>query len=88
MRRGRARRQWKQHTREFLAIEDQRLSDYRIAQTELKQARAAVEALFSGLVAVAPIDGVQLPFLTPTRRLSPMPVLGLAKSLLLTTPIK
>ncbi|MBA4021697.1 MAG: hypothetical protein C0482_04985 [Gordonia sp.] len=55
--------EWKQHTREFLAIEDQRLSDYRIAQTELKQARAAVEALFSGLVAVAPIDGVQLPSL-------------------------
>ncbi|OZG26380.1 hypothetical protein BH683_023705 [Williamsia sp. 1138] len=54
---------WKQHTRDFLAIEDQRLSDYRTAQTELKQARAAAEALFSGLVAVAPIDGVQLPSL-------------------------
>lgn len=54
---------WKQHTREFLATEDQRLSDYRSAQTELKQARAAVEALFSGLVAVAPIDGVQLSLL-------------------------
>ncbi|ORM37134.1 AAA family ATPase [Williamsia sp. 1135] len=54
---------WKQHTRDFLASEDQRLSDYRTAQAELKQARAAAEALLSGLAGVAPIDGVQLPSL-------------------------
>ena len=55
--------EWKQHTREFLITEDQRLSDYRAAQTELKQARAAVDALSSGLVDVAQVDGVQLPSL-------------------------
>ena len=54
---------WKQHTREFLDAEDQRLTDYRLAQTELKQARVAVEALLSGTVDVAQVDGVQLPSL-------------------------
>lgn len=51
---------WQQHTRDFLAAEDARLTDYRAAQQELRRARTAASGFVSGFVEVPPIDGVSL----------------------------
>lgn len=51
---------WQQHTRDFLAGEDERLTEYRAAQSELQQARAAAAGLLARFVDVPPIEGAAL----------------------------
>nr|WP_228768675.1 AAA family ATPase [Mycolicibacterium malmesburyense]CRL68226.1 hypothetical protein CPGR_00788 [Mycolicibacterium malmesburyense] len=62
---GRLDADWATRTRDAIVNSEESLKEYRSATAELKQSRAAAASLLSGLPAVEPVDGVDLPALTP-----------------------